>query len=300
LSDIEEDDDLGSIVKGKQGELIVIGKLLDRGHKVYLPMVDLGVDCLIDVGKGSYKEVQIKYREGEPTFRSRDFRPRENFYFICYCRSRRGDDDFWIIPSRLFKQLSKKTKIKNRDYLQLQIGKEGSDSRTRFSANYGKWDILLAGASRDVRKIVTQASKHVEGEHLKQPDLEREILTILLYRGFQVPDVKPFRTKQIIDLLTEKLREKFSEADLQTTKADGTPRWEKYARFAIYHGLKKKGLIESRGKNQWLITEKGIEALKQYPEMKNRVAEWVYKVRRFRSYEKSVRRPSQAEPPLTS
>ena len=290
MSDDEGDDDLSSVVKGKQGELIVIGKLLDRGHKVYLPMVDLGVDCLIDVGRGNYKEVQIKFREDEPTFRAKDFQPRDNFYFICFCRSRRGDD-FWIIPSRLFKRTSKPAKIKNRDYRILQVGKEGSNSRTSFSGNYGKWDMLLAGASKDIRKIVTQASKRVEGEHLKQPDLEREVLTLLLYRGFQVPDVKPFRTKQIIDLLKEKLRDKFSTADLETTTVGGAPRWQKNAEFAIYQGLKKKGLIESKGKNQWFITEKGVETLKQYPEL--RVAEWVYKVRRFRSYEKSVVRPPQ-------
>ena len=55
MEDFEEDD-IGSAAKGKQGEPIVLGKLLKRGFKVYTPMVDVGTDGLIDVGEGNYKE----------------------------------------------------------------------------------------------------------------------------------------------------------------------------------------------------------------------------------------------------
>ncbi len=50
MADLEEPEDIGTLAKGKQGELIVIGKLLERGLKVYLPMVNSGIDCLVDIG----------------------------------------------------------------------------------------------------------------------------------------------------------------------------------------------------------------------------------------------------------
>jgi len=74
------------------------------------------------VGEGNYKEIQIKYRENEPIFQARDFKkPRDNFYVICFLRGKHGDD-FWIVPSALFKQLAKPSKTGNREYLQLRIG----------------------------------------------------------------------------------------------------------------------------------------------------------------------------------
>ncbi len=79
-----EELEIGSGVKGKQAELIVFGKLLERGYKVYTPMVDIGIDCLVDVGGGNYKEIQIKSREDSPVFTARKFKPRDNFYFVCF------------------------------------------------------------------------------------------------------------------------------------------------------------------------------------------------------------------------
>ncbi len=85
-----EDLEIGTDTKGKQGELIVLGELLRRGYKVYTPMVDSGIDCLVDVGEGNYKEIQIKYRENEPIFQARRFKPRDNFYFVCYLKTLHG------------------------------------------------------------------------------------------------------------------------------------------------------------------------------------------------------------------
>jgi hypothetical protein len=48
-----------------------------------------------------YKEIQVKYREDQPTFTVRKLKPRDGFYVVCHLRTRRGDD-FWIIPSRVF------------------------------------------------------------------------------------------------------------------------------------------------------------------------------------------------------
>ena len=79
MEDENEIEELESGVKGKKGELIVIGELLTRGLQVYLPVVDSGIDCVVDVGGGNYKEVQIKYREDSHNFRVRAFKPRDTF-----------------------------------------------------------------------------------------------------------------------------------------------------------------------------------------------------------------------------
>ena len=251
MEDIEED--IGSVTKGKQGELVVLGKLLERGFKVYTPMVDTGIDCLVDVGEGNYKEIQVKYRENEPIFQARNFKPRENFYLICFLRGKHGDD-FWIVPSTLFKQVSKQTKIGNREYLQLRVGREGSEAYNLLSANHSNWGILLSGATKEVRSTVEKASKRVEGPHFKQPDFEKFIL-------FTVAEAKnPISTPEIIDDLEISLSEMLTETDRERSKRN-IPRWQNNVRFAIYQGLNKKGLIRPAGKSRWEITDKGRHAL---------------------------------------
>jgi len=84
MAEIEDSEELESSVKGKQAELIVIGRLLEKGFTVYTPLIDVGTDCLVDVDGGNYKEIQVKYREDNPVFLARKFAPRENFYIICY------------------------------------------------------------------------------------------------------------------------------------------------------------------------------------------------------------------------
>ena len=246
--------DIGSVTKGKQGELVVLGKLLERGFKIYTPMVDTGIDCLVDVGEGNYKEIQVKYRENEPTFLARNFKPRENFYLICFLREKHGDD-FWILPSKMFKELGKPRKVGTRDYIQLKIGKEGSETYNRLSANHSNWGMLLAGATQEVRKTVEGAWKRVEGPHFKQTDFEKFVL-------FTVGEAKtPISTTDIIDGLEDSLSGILTEADLERSKRN-IPRWQNNVRFAIYQGLAKKELIRSVGKSRWEITDKGKEAVK--------------------------------------
>jgi hypothetical protein len=73
-----EPEELGTGEKEKRGELTVIGELLRHGLHVFLPVVDMGVDCVVDIGGGNYREVQIKYRENKATFTARFTRPRDN------------------------------------------------------------------------------------------------------------------------------------------------------------------------------------------------------------------------------
>lgn len=247
---MEESEDLGSTTKGKRWEFIIIGKLLEKGFSVYLPAVDTGIDCLVGSGDGNYKEIQIKYREDRGVFSVRNFQPRKNYYIVCVL-STRYEDDLWVIPSGVFSKLGHPGK---EDSFQLTIGKPGSDTYETLRAYRSNFEELLSGASHEVRRTVEQVSKKIEGAHFKQSDYEREVLAILS----QEPN--PLRAKEIVGKLRERMRDRFSKADLEVTKGN-IPRWVKTARFAIFQGLKRQGLIEPKAKNQYVITPKGREYL---------------------------------------
>jgi hypothetical protein len=58
------------------------------------------------------------------------------------------------------------------------------------------------------------------------------------------------------------MQSRFSKADLEPTKGtkgkSNRKRWEVTARFAIYQGLKRKGLIVTVGKNMRISHPKGM------------------------------------------
>lgn len=248
-----ETEELSTGAKGKRGELIVIGELLRQGLQVYLPVVDSGIDCVVDIGKGNFREVQIKYRENIPAFAARSFRPRDNFFIVCWLNDH-GRDDFWTVPSKVFFELGKQVKVKGRDYVQLLIGKQSSSNYSKLAKYHHNFGDLLSGATSEVQEAVMRAKKRIEGQHFKQHDYERGILAILVSDS-------PLSTKQIVNKIKERMGPRFREADLENVSR-GRTRWESTARFAIYQGLKKKGFIEAKTKNQWTITNKGRDALK--------------------------------------
>ena len=257
MPQLEEEEELGTGAKGKRGELIVIGELLSRGFKVYLPQVDTGIDCIVDVGDGNYREVQIKYREKTPIFTARDFRPRDNFFFICWLVDSRGTTDYWIIPSPVFHHLARESKVNQRDYLQLAIGKEGNETYNQLAQYHHTFGALLEGASHEVKKQVSKASSaRVRGVHLTGKELEYTILSEL--NGLS----KPLEAKGIIERLAATLGRRFEPADLEVD-TEGRPRWERNARFMIYQHLKRNGMIEAKSKNQWTITNKGRKRFEQ-------------------------------------
>ncbi len=112
----------------------------------------------------------------------------------------------------------------------------------------------MSQTSTELQKPVQRTSKKVEGPHLKQQDYEREVLTLLSEM------TEPMPARAIIQELERRVKNRFSEADLQATEGtkgkSNLPRWEATARFAIYQGLKKKGLITAMSKNQWVIAPK--------------------------------------------
>jgi len=245
MSDLDE---LESGVKGKQGELKIIGRLLDYGFNVYTPMVDMGLDCLVEVGEGEFKEIQIKTRLEKPLFQIKYVRPRENFYIVCYLLSK---PEIWVIPSKVF--LAKASLIKGRNdrqFYRLSIGKEGSPSYEELRQYRDNFAQLIGNQPTRAKGNRTRIS----GSHFTQPDLEIEILQVINEK------THPMSSIEIIRELKVRLGSLFTQADLELT-VGGRLRWEATARFAIYQGLKKKQYIEAMTKNQWVITEKGKQYL---------------------------------------
>ncbi len=110
-----------------------------------------------------------------------------------------------------------------------------------------------------MERVLQRASKRIGSPHLKQQDYEREVLTLLSEKTAPMP------IRTIIQELERRMRGRFSTADLEPTGGtkgkSNTPRWEATARFAVYVGLKKKGLISAVSKNQWVITANGRELI---------------------------------------
>jgi hypothetical protein len=233
---------------GKQGELHVFGMLLQHGFSVYTPMLDwTGIDCVIDAGDGKYKEIQIKTRRSNALFQMRSTKPRDNLFVVCYLMS---EDECWVIPSKVFFKQGTRLRRAEKEYVRVSIGKEGSSSYERFRQYRDNFHLLTKGASSQVKTTVEQASRRIAGDHVTQRRAEVAVLLTLLSTR------KYLSTKEIIDSVGQFLSSRLSPADLTRLKS-GPLRWEATVRSAIYQGLKKKGFIESVGKNQWVITHSG-------------------------------------------
>lgn len=245
----EEAEELISGVKGKLGELKGLGELLRFGYSVYTPIVDTGIDCLVDVGRGNYKEVQVKYREDHGLFQVKDFQPRDSFYIMCYLSTRYGEN-YWVIPSKIFAQMASRSK----GFMRLQIGKEGSESYEALRNYRENLHQLLAGAPKGTRQTVTSVRERIKGPYFTQKDFERFICAQLSITR------APKTRKQITEaVFNQYLQGKLSAADQQNIKS-GQPRWRSTADWAISN-LKRRGMIKDVAKNQYVLTEKGLRAI---------------------------------------
>ena len=96
-----------SIITGKRGEYKVIGKLMEKGFLVYVPVVDVeGVDCIIKNEKGRLIQIQIKTRNKTFEDDAKDFivnhlKPDRDFFICCYFLN---TSDLWVVPSFVFQK----------------------------------------------------------------------------------------------------------------------------------------------------------------------------------------------------
>lgn len=169
------------------------------------------MDCVVDIGGGNYREVQIKYRENKPIFTARFAKPRDNFFIVCWLNDN-ACSDFWTIPSKVSHKLGRHRISGHSNYVQLITDKQGSDNYTKVAEYHYNFAALLSGATSDVHKAVQKASRRVEGQHLRQPDFEKEILCILS------DSKEPLRGLDIITKLKERMQSRFLQADLECLK----------------------------------------------------------------------------------
>jgi hypothetical protein len=239
--------ELPSSVKGKQAELAVIGRLLEYGFHLYTPLLDIkGIDCLVDVGEGNYKEIQIKYRAHNPTFQVRKLKPRESLYIVCCF----GDEIPWIIPSKIFYKIGKV--MKGDKTVSLNIGREGSTTYERLRQYSGNFIQLAKGATTEVRRVVERASKRIDAPHLTQTDYALAVLDNLSMG-------KPLSTKEIVKRVWISLYARLSQADKEVLKG-GRERWKTTLSYTL-SALRKNGLIKEQEKNQFAITKEGTDYL---------------------------------------
>lgn len=232
--------------------------LLNSGLHVYVPITYTGHDCIVKSEAGKHIDIEIKTRspDAHPYYVVDNFEVRDDFYIVCHTL---GSEDYWVLPSSVYEAFS--TRQKNGQFLVL------SDSKKKQLNQYDRAFFLLKdfGSSRNIKEsrlggvtVRHSASKNgsrtIRGKHFTQRDYEREVLKILS------TSKRPMSTKEIVASIFQQMGPQFSRAD-QEPLTRGRIRWEGTARFAIYQGLKPKGLIEAKSKNQWEITPKGLKAV---------------------------------------
>lgn len=98
-----------SLITGKRGEYKVIGKLMEKGFLVYVPVVDVeGVDCIVKNRNGRLIQIQIKTRNKNEediakNFVVKNLKEHRDFFICCYFIN---TDDLWVIPSFVFRKES--------------------------------------------------------------------------------------------------------------------------------------------------------------------------------------------------
>ena len=91
---------------GKRIEYFIIGKMLEQGLDVYVPLVDdFGIDAIVRKKDGTFIELQIKARSKDVVFGDAALfaaithELRENYYFIFYSHRL---NKTWILSSQEF------------------------------------------------------------------------------------------------------------------------------------------------------------------------------------------------------
>lgn len=234
---------LPSNVKGIRGAMEVYGRLLEAGLEVYVPVMYIRHDAVVKTPAGGHIDIEIKSRAaGETGFVvGKNMRPRPDFFFILHYE---GTDESWVLPS----DVARKHVAGSGDRIIL------GDAMKQSLHPYKNAYYMIVGAGSKNSRMLAQSTGRVSRKHLKQADYEKEVLKILAESGV------PMSSKEIIAAIFKRLGPRFSPAD-QEPLSRGRLRWEGTARFAIYQGLKPRGLIEAKAKNQWTLSTKGRESI---------------------------------------
>lgn len=97
--------EIGTIEKGKLGELYVFTKLIEKGAMPFLPIADIkGVDAVVRKQDGTYVEVQIKATwppEQAGYFNVHNLVERDSLFIVGLIMGIEPPEG-WIVPSKEF------------------------------------------------------------------------------------------------------------------------------------------------------------------------------------------------------
>ena len=142
--------EIGSIEKGKVGEMYVFMKLFQGGAVPFIPLADTkGVDAVVSKKDGTYVEIQVKATyppEQAGYFNVRNLIPRKNLFIVCLIMDIEEIPEAWILPSIIFVDHAAKRKVDNKPVHLLSLGlgetKLEQSRREKLTQYHENWNPL--------------------------------------------------------------------------------------------------------------------------------------------------------------
>jgi hypothetical protein len=126
-----------SVAKGKRSELYMMAILLENGFKVFQPLVDEGIDCVLQGQGNKFYPIQIKSRaefanSGDIVSISQF---ADDMFIIIYDMQTRK---YWVIPYDVYQTLSRKQYLKDgTPNYRLSFTKKNRDELARYEGEKG-------------------------------------------------------------------------------------------------------------------------------------------------------------------
>lgn len=137
--------ELGSVEKGRIGELYVFQKIIENGGMPFTPIADIhGIDAVVRKSDGLYVDIQVKVRESG-WFDIWGLEPRDNLFIVGVIMLKE-QPQVWIFPSKVYIQYA--TKITSKGYPFYRLGldsgkrKHGQELQEKLRDYCGAWHLL--------------------------------------------------------------------------------------------------------------------------------------------------------------
>jgi hypothetical protein len=129
---------------GKKGEFSVFGELLVRNLTVYYPLFDVeGIDCIVRNDKGAHIDIQVKTRRLVKLWDVSELKPREDLFIACCLIEPK--EQIWVIPSKIFQELSTTINYKGRKISRLIMSNQKERTLLEYQGDYG-FNSLVGGS----------------------------------------------------------------------------------------------------------------------------------------------------------
>ena len=125
---------------GKRGEYTALGRMLDLGLDVYVPVVDVeNIDFVVRNNKGRYKAIQIKTRarkKGGETFEITLPKLSHDFFVVLHIA---GTENFRVLPFKVFYRYRVRSEyFKKRGKVRLLFTKKKKEVLHRYRGDFAQ------------------------------------------------------------------------------------------------------------------------------------------------------------------